>query len=105
MRNHLTLTLATLAATLALGATAHANNNELTLGSSSRTLHSASANALTTESLEGGALTYARQLPIEVIPQLAVWAEAGFAWGDATADVVECGGEERLDETGLQLAR
>ncbi|MBA3539613.1 MAG: hypothetical protein H0T79_08275, partial [Deltaproteobacteria bacterium] len=70
---------------LATAATAHAdpNNNELTVGSSTRGLQSSSANALTASDLDGGGVTYARQLPLEVASRLAVWAEAGFGWGSA----------------------
>jgi hypothetical protein len=63
---------------------AHAGNNELSLGSTSRALRSTSANAVTAESLSGGALAYARDLQLDVlVPGLALWAEGTFAWGDA----------------------
>ena len=64
-------------------ATAHADRNELTIGSSTRALRTTSANALTEDSLTGGALAYARQLDLQLVPGLELWAQATFAWGGA----------------------
>lgn len=55
--------------------------NELSIGGSSRSLRSSSANAVTDDNLGGGELTYARYLPIEVVPELQIWGTASYAWG------------------------
>lgn len=64
---------------------AHAdtNHDELWLGGGSRALRSSSANALTDANLAGTTLGYARDLGLAIVPDLAVWAEAGMATGDA----------------------
>lgn len=64
-----------------LSTTAYAEGNELTYGGGFRALHSSSANAVTEDSLAGGQLTYARALDLPLIPDVALWAEAGFGWG------------------------
>lgn len=64
-------------------AAAHAGNNELTIGESTRALRTTSANALTEDSLVGGALAYGRQLDLQLVPGLELWAQATFAWGGA----------------------
>jgi hypothetical protein len=61
---------------LAIAATAHAGNDELSLGSGARALRSSSANALTDDNLAGAAFGYARDLGITA-PGLALWVEAG----------------------------
>ncbi|MDQ3369199.1 MAG: hypothetical protein M3680_27550 [Myxococcota bacterium] len=71
---------------LALGllgpAPAHADPaNELTAGSFNRALRSASANALTDDNLHGGALSYARRLPLAPLPGLQLWGTANLGWG------------------------
>ncbi len=68
---------------LLLTATAYADDNELTIGSSTRALRTSSANALTEDSLTGGALAYARRLDLQLVPGLELWAQATFAWGGA----------------------
>lgn len=69
---------------LVLGAAtpSFAGDNELSIGPSTRALRSDSANAVTANSLGGGALAYARHLPLE-LPQLAVWGVATMGWGGA----------------------
>lgn len=57
--------------------------NELTLGSWNRALRSPSANAVTDDNLVGGALTYARDLRLRPVPELAVWAVGSFTWAGA----------------------
>jgi hypothetical protein len=67
--------------------TAYADN-ELSLGGGSRALRSSSADAVTGDSLGIGGLGYARRLAIDAAP-VALWAEAGFGWGDADGDMFE----------------
>jgi hypothetical protein len=62
---------------------AAADTHELSIGSTNRTLRTDSANALTGDSLGGGALSYAHALGMDLIPGLAVWAEASMGWGSA----------------------
>jgi hypothetical protein len=77
MRNTSALALA-----VALSATtAHAGDNELTLSTTDRALRTSSANAVTAESLTGGALGYARNLGSRFIPHLELWVNGSFAWG------------------------
>lgn len=66
-----------------LAADASAGNHELTVGSSSRAMHSSSAEAVTTEGLSGGAVGYAHALGIDLLSHVALWVEGGFAWGGA----------------------
>ena len=73
---------AILLAVLLAAATAHADDhNELTLTETNRALRTSSANAVTGDSLIGGALGYARKLDIELVPKLELWATGAFAWG------------------------
>jgi len=58
-------------------------HNELTIGSFDRALHSSSANAVTSDSLGGGALAYARKIDLGLVPGLQTWATANLAWGSA----------------------
>ena len=56
----------------------------VSVGSDIRALHSDSANALTGDSLVGGQLEVPRiRLPIELVPNLSLWAEAGFVGSSA----------------------
>jgi hypothetical protein len=57
--------------------------HELSIGSTTRALRTDSANALTDDSLGGGALTYAHALPLELMPGLLVWGQATLGWGGA----------------------
>jgi hypothetical protein len=68
---------------LCAAATAHADGNELWFGGGSRALRSASADAVTSDSLAIGAFGYAHALEV-AIPRMAVWVEAGFGWGSAS---------------------
>ena len=68
-------------ALLLVSSTAYAERNEVTYGGGFRTLHSSSANAVTEESLAGGQLGYARALDLPILPDIQLWAEAGFGWG------------------------
>jgi hypothetical protein len=68
---------------LLLTATASAGNNELTLDESTRALRTSSANALTGDSLVGGGFTYARDLGMHLVPDLAIWARGSVSFGGA----------------------
>jgi hypothetical protein len=69
-------------AVLVFTATADAGDrHEIAIGTSNRALRTSSANAVTSDSLTGGALGYAHHLPIELMPRLQVWGEASFTWG------------------------
>lgn len=77
---------ASLAALLVVSSTATAladGNNELQIGSFNRAMHASSANAVTSDSLGGGVLGYARKLDLGLMPKLQTWATAGFSWGGA----------------------
>lgn len=78
------LHLAALALVVAPALAAAETNDEITMGSSIRALRSDSANAVTSDSLGGGQLGYARELPIFLAPGLHLWATAGLGWGNAT---------------------
>lgn len=76
---------------LAAGAAsvAHAGGNELSVSGSNRALRSASADAITGDSLGGGAIAYARDLGVALVPRLHLWARAGVAWGNAQGDMFQ----------------
>jgi hypothetical protein len=77
------LLAAATAAVIAPSAHADTNRDELWIGGGTRTLASASANALTSDNLSGTSLGLARDLDIAVLPRMTVWAEAGLTTGDA----------------------
>lgn len=77
MRPHLAIALVL----LATGTAAADTQNEVTMGSYVRALHSSSANAVTSDSLSGGALGYARAVDLGLLPNLRTWATIGFAGG------------------------
>ncbi len=56
-----------------------AGNNEVTLGSTNRSLRTASANAVTTENLGGVQLGAARQIHLDLVSNLQIWGAIGFA--------------------------
>jgi len=78
------LALGVLGAFLLVGAAAAparaGDRNQLTLGSWYRALRSPSANAVTADNLSGGELAYARDLALQPVPRLAVWAQGSFTW-------------------------
>jgi hypothetical protein len=78
MRHHLALV-----AFLGLTSAASADSHEISIGSTTRTLRTSSANALTGDSLGGGALSYAHALGMDLVPGLSVWAEGTMGWGSA----------------------
>ncbi|HWU90045.1 MAG TPA: hypothetical protein VN253_22435, partial [Kofleriaceae bacterium] len=93
----------TLAILIVLAAAAPAragDRNELTLGSFNRALRSASANAVTDDNLGGGALTYARDLRLQPVPGLAVWATGSFTWAGAAGSMFQTLTTE-IDALGL----
>lgn len=67
----------------ATSAHADTNHDELWIGGGARALRAPSANALTGDNLSGSSFGYARDLGLAVLPDLAVWAEAGIATGNA----------------------
>lgn len=87
---------------LLLASTAHAGNNELTFGSNNRALKTSSANAVTEDSLVGGALTYGRDLGLAIFPRLELWAQGSFSWGVAEGTMFRTLSTE-LDTLGLTL--
>ena len=66
----------------AAAATARAGDNELEAGSEVRALRSASADALTSDSLGGGHFAYARSFG-ELSPGLELWLGGGLDFGSA----------------------
>lgn len=70
----------TIALLLLFTATAHAQDNEITVTESARALRTSSANALSDEGLVGGSIAYARRLPVAADP-LELWAYASFDFG------------------------
>jgi hypothetical protein len=68
---------------LGLASVASADTHEISMGTTNRTLRTSSANALTGDSLGGGALSYAHALGLDLLPGLALWAEGSFGWGSA----------------------
>ncbi len=68
----------------ALAGTAHADaKNEVSVGSFDRAMHASSANAITTDSLGGGVIGYARKLDLGLPPRLQTWATGGIGIGGA----------------------
>lgn len=80
---------------------AFAGNNELTIGTHNRSLRSDSANAVTEDNLGGMQLTYARQLGLDLVTNLQIWATAGF--GRTSVDGVLFGMPTSVDATDLFL--
>jgi hypothetical protein len=74
---------------LLAASTAYAGSNELDIGSSSRGLHSDSANAVTGDSLGGGNLGIGRSLDLELVPGLQLSAIGSFAWGGADGEMFQ----------------
>jgi hypothetical protein len=72
---------------LAIPASA-APNDEVSVGGTTRSLRSASANALTDANLGGAAFGYAREL-VALGPDLAVWAEAGMTIDEARGEMFQ----------------
>ena len=70
--------------TLLLTGTAHAGNNEVTVGSHTRSLRTSSANAVTDDNLAGAQLQYGRRLALDVVPRLEVWMTATYLAGNLT---------------------
>lgn len=76
--------LVLLACTTAAYADSSDPRNELELGSWQRALRTPSANAVTGDDIGGGTFSYARQLPLDVVPDLGVWAVASYAGGSTS---------------------
>jgi hypothetical protein len=62
---------------------AHAGNHEISVTETNRALRTSSANAVTEDSLIGGALAYAYNLGEPVVPGIELWATTTFGWGGA----------------------
>jgi hypothetical protein len=92
--------LLVLVSSAGLAGTAHAGNNELTVTESTRALRTSSANAVTADSLLGGALGYARR--VAAIPHLELWATGTFSWGVADGQMFQTMSTE-LDTLGLTV--
>lgn len=89
MRHLFAVSSLALSVAAALAASAHAGGNELSMSGSNRGLRSASADALTGDSLGGGSVAYARDLGEVLIPRLHLWARAGIAWGDVQGEMFQ----------------
>src|SRR5262249_42950076 len=74
---------------LALAGTASAGNNEVSIGPWNRALRASSADAVTSNDLVGGLLTYARALDIAVASNVTLWAVGGFAWSGTTGTMFQ----------------
>ena len=81
--------LASLVLAAGAASVAHAGGNEVSVSDSNRALRSPSADALTGDSLGGGAIAYARDLGSVLLPDLRLWARAGIAWGDVQGDMFQ----------------
>lgn len=79
--------IAVIALALCTATPAFAGDNELALGRSSRSLRTASANAVTGENLGGVQLTAARQIHLELVTNLQIWGAIGFASTSTEGDV------------------
>jgi hypothetical protein len=69
--------------------TAYADDHELSLGGGTRALRSASADAVTADSLATGAIGYAHQLDVAIVPRLSIWLDTGFGWGAASGTMFQ----------------
>src|SRR5262245_48552216 len=87
---------------LLLVSNVHAGNNELTLSETLRSLRTSSVNAVTEDSLFGGALSYGRYLGIDVLPGLELWGHGTFTWGGAEGTMFQTLSTE-LDSLGLTI--
>lgn len=77
MRTHLAIALVLLAS----GTAGAETQNEVTMGSFTRALRTSSANAVTSDSLGGAVVGYARAVDLPLLPRLRTWATIGFAGG------------------------
>lgn len=66
---------------------AFAGNNEITIGSTDRSLRTASANAVTSENLGGVQLQVARQIHLDLVSNLQIWGAVGFASTSAEGEL------------------
>ncbi len=74
---------------LLVASSAHAGNNEITIGSSTRALRSPSADAVTADSLEGARITYARAIDAPVPDDFTLWAEASTELATASGTMFQ----------------
>lgn len=74
----------TLLVLTALAGTAFADaKNEVSIGSFDRAMHASSANAVTSDSLGGGVVGYARKVDLGLLPRLQTWATGTMGFGGA----------------------
>jgi hypothetical protein len=78
-----------LLALLLLTSVAQAGRNELSIGSHVTMLHSDSANAMTSDDLPGGQISYARALGISPLDGVGLWATGTFIGGEATGTMFQ----------------
>lgn len=81
--------LRTTLALLLFSSVAYAGNNELSISESRRALHTASANAVTSDGMVGGSLAYARRIDLPIMPNLTLWATANFGWGGTSGEMFQ----------------
>lgn len=82
---------------------ANAGTNEISVGETTRALRSRSADAMTTNSLDGGTLTYAHALAIDTVPDVDLWAEAALDWGGADGSMFQTL-TTKINSSGLMVA-
>jgi hypothetical protein len=75
--------IAILALSICAATPAFAGNNELWFGSFGRSLRTSSANAVTNDNLGGPQLGLARQLHLDLVTNLQLWATVGYGRGFA----------------------
>lgn len=80
--------LLAIATLLSLAGAARADTT-VAVGSNVRGLHAASADALTGDSLSGGEVAVAYRLPVELVPRLAVWADAAYVGGSVSGSMFQ----------------
>jgi hypothetical protein len=87
-------------------APAFAGNNELSIGNTNRSLRTTSANAVTDENLGGVHLGAARQIHLDLVPNLQIWAALGFSSTGAKGELFGMPTEiDMLEFTGGAVAR
>jgi hypothetical protein len=89
-----------------LAGTASAGNNEVSFESTTRSLRSSSADAVTGDSLVGGDVGIGRALGVELPRHFTLWSDAGITWSGATGTMFSVLATDLFDTTitaGLHL--
>jgi hypothetical protein len=89
-----------------LAGTASAGDNEVSFESTTRSLRSSSADAITGDSLVGGGVGIGRALGVELPRHFTLWSEAGITWSGATGSMFTVLATDLFDTTitaGLHL--